>query len=1364
MSLQEAIKNRILVLDGAMGTMIQRRGLSGNSEELNLLHPEVIAGIHREYIDAGARLIEANTFGANRIAQAEYGLSESAAEMALAGAKIAREVADEYNAALDGAGAGAGPGSDVEPGRVYVAGSVGPTSKSLTLAPDISDPAMRPYSFDEMASAYKEQMEALIDGEVDVILIETCFDALNAKAALYALSVISEERGLSAPFPAIVSVSVSDRSGRTLTGQTIEAFYNSVRHYPLAAFGINCSLGAEDMIPIVKEISGYCEFPVICYPNAGLPNELGGYDETPEEMAAYVAKMAGYVNIVGGCCGTGPEHIRAMVSVLGPATSESGVSAASVSGPGVSSVVVSSADVSSVDISSAGVSGPVASREIPSRSNFLKVSGLEAVDVDLETRNFMNVGERTNVAGSRKFARLIASGDYESALQVAADQIDNGASIIDINMDDAMLDSAVEMEKFVRWTQNDPAVAKAALMIDSSHWETVLAGLKNAQGKCIVNSISLKDGEAAFLRKAREILKLGAAVVVMAFDEEGQATDYERKVSICSRAYNLLISIGFAPQDIIFDVNVLSVGTGIAEHSRYAVDFIEAVRWIKANLPGARTSGGISNLSFAFRGNNTVREAMHSVFLYYAIGAGLDMAIVNPGMLQVYDEIEPELRKCVEDVILDSDEGATERLIAKAQEIMGAASGAASASGASSASGAFSGGALGNVSGAASGSAAYAGSGGSSGTASGMTAASPETRLSESLVKGRTAGLAEDVIAALETLGSAVAVIEGPLMAGMERVGELFGAGKMFLPQVVKSAKVMRDAVAVLEPYMESASGVASDVSQVDASMMASDGCFCEVGRTDSRPVIVNATVKGDVHDIGKNITGIVLTCNGFNVIDLGVMVDKETILAAAVEHNAVIVGVSGLITPSLYQMEEICREMAARGMTIPLFIGGATTSALHTAVKLAPLYNHVFYSPDASASAVMAKKYMMDPEGFEYEEHRKQERIRELHSKKVSGGASGTVSVASESADSSVASEIVPTLASGVADSSVVSGGASSAVSENPDFPAASRFPASDYLRSCPFPSHSVVEVPLQELLPFFDWKMFLAVWGVKYGSADLADPDIQKTLKEGREVLENLDGKCSVKVSMRFFEGCSDGDVMVLDSLDGDDGCGVVKSSGCCTDGEYAVGGNGLTGRFEIPMLREADHLSLCDFLPAKSLGFKSPLGIFAVSVQGGHPEGCHCEACHNEYGSMMLRSVKVTLAEAASEWIDSQLIAQIRTVVGFCDSLEVGSCTSSDENVSAANPGDFKIIKPAVGYASCPDHTLKRDILELLPDSLGITLTESCAMIPDASICGFILAHKKANYPAVTKITQEQLTRYAALRGLTHEAARRFLGHLL
>ncbi len=1170
MTLKEAIKERVLVLDGAMGTMIQRKGLSGNSEEFNLTRPEIIAEIHREYIESGASIITANTFSANRISQAEYGLSGKAAEMALAGVRIARKVADEYNYIFNSRGS-----------RVWVTGSVGPTSKSLTLAPDIADPAKRPYSFDEMAAAYEEQIIALIDGGVDAIQLETFFDALNAKAALYALSKISGDRNLKEPFPVIVSVSVSDRSGRTLTGQTIEAFYNSVRHYPLAAFGINCSLGAVDMIPIVRGIAGYCEYPVICYPNAGLPNELGGYDETPQEMAEQVARMTGSVNIVGGCCGTTPEHIKAITAAMSEA--------------------------------------PV--REIPGRSGFLKVSGLDAVDVDLETRNFMNVGERTNVAGSRKFARLIASGDYESALQVAADQIENGASIIDINMDDAMLDSTVEMEKFVRWTQNDPAVAKAALMIDSSHWETILAGLKNAQGKCIVNSISLKDGEEKFMAKAREIHRLGAAVVVMAFDEEGQATTYSRKVEICDRAYKLLTSIGMAPQDIIFDVNILSVGTGIAEHARYAVDYIEAVRWIKTNLPGVRTSGGVSNLSFSFRGNNPVREAMHSVFLYHAIEAGLDMAIVNPGMLQVYDDIEPELRKCVEDVIFDTDESATERLIAKAQDIAEALA-AAKNGGASSASV----------------------------NASSAPAGTPEERLSESLVKGRTAGLTEDVLACLESFGSAVGVIEGPLMAGMEKVGELFGAGKMFLPQVVKSAKIMRDAVAVLEPYMKSS----------DESAGA------------SRPVIISATVKGDVHDIGKNITGIVLSCNGFNVIDLGVMVDKETILEAAVKHNADMIGVSGLITPSLFQMEEVCREMAARGMDIPLFIGGATTSALHTAVKLAPLYDHVFYSSDASSNAVMAKKCMMDRERFEADEHERQRQIRELHEKKASSSTSVSRPV----------------------------------------------FDASDFLHGAPFTDRPTFAVPVAELIPHFDWRMFLAVWGFKYGVELPDDPQVQKTLAEGRMVLERIENEADVMVSMRFFDVWSEGDVIVC-------GCGV-----------------------RIPMLRQGS--SLADFLPSSEMGFKSPLGIFAVSVRAGaHAEGCGCEACSaGDYESMMLRAVKVTLAEAASAWIDAHLEAGMAGMTG-----------SGVEN-------GYKIIKPAAGYAACPDHTLKKDILELLPDSsrLGIRLTDSYAMIPDASICGFIIAHKQALYPSVLKISREEYARYASLRGFDEETARRFLGHLL
>ncbi len=1205
MTLKEAIKKEIMVLDGAMGTMIQKKGLSGNSEQLNLTNPEIIAEIHREYIESGASVITANTFSANRISQTEYGLSASAAEMALAGARIARRVADEYISIFNSVGGQCVAQEEAGDQRsrtrsIYVTGSVGPTSKSLTLAPDITDPSKRTYSFDEMSAAYKEQMEALIDGGVDAIQMETFFDALNAKAALYALYEISEERGFEEPFPVILSVSVSDRSGRTLTGQTIEAFYNSVRHYPLTAFGINCSLGAEDMVPIVKEISGYCECPVICYPNAGLPNELGGYDETPQQMAEHVARMAGSVNIVGGCCGTTPDHISAIETVM----------------------------------------KNQAPRIIPERSSFLKVSGLDALDVDLETRNFTNVGERNNVAGSRKFARLIASGDYESALQIAADQIENGASVIDVNMDDAMLDSTVEMEKFVRWTQNDPAVAKAALMIDSSHWETILAGLKNAQGKCIVNSISLKDGEDAFVGKAREIHRLGAAMVIMAFDEEGQATTYDRKVEICRRAYNLLVANGVEPCDIIFDVNILSVGTGIPEHSRYAVDYIEAVRWIKTNLPGVRTSGGVSNLSFSFRGNNTVREAMHSVFLYHAIEAGLDMAIMNPGMVQVYDEIEPELRRCVEDVIFDTDEGATERLIAKAQNIMEAVNLEKA------------GGAAGIVA--------------VSGSKAETVTGTPEERLSEALVKGRTAGLADDVIACYELAGSAVKVIEGPLMAGMEKVGELFGAGKMFLPQVVKSAKVMRDAVAVLEPYMKDS----------------------EESAGPERPVIVNATVKGDVHDIGKNITGIVLNCNGFDVVDLGVMVDRETIIEEALKHNAVIIGASGLITPSLFQMEELCREMTARGLSIPLFIGGATTSALHTAVKLAPLYGHVYYSPDASASAVMAKRYMMDPEKFEAEEHAKQLQIRELHEKKTVRHA------------------------------------------ERP------AFAEEDFMKGCPFETRPTFAVPVSELAPFFDWRMFLAMWGFKYGAELPDDPEVSKALNDGRRVLERFENEVEVLVSMRFWEACSVEDELVLDE-------GV-----------------------RIPMMRQEDGCcqSLCDFVPSPDAGFKSPSGVFAVSVRKvAHAEGCGCEACNNEYESMMERSVRVCLAEAASAWIDAELA---KDAAGFAAGDGADALHGADGEASGQVDYGYKIIKPAVGYLSCPDHTLKRDILALLPDSekLGITLTDSCAMIPDASICGLIFAHKKACYPEIRHISPEQYSRYAARRGFNEETARKFLGHLL
>ena len=625
MDLREEMSKRLLRLDGAMGTQIQRysltehdfRGetfvdaripLKGNNECLNLSRPDVIAAVHKAYIEAGADIIETNTFSANRISQKEYGLEAHAREMALAGARIARDAADKAGR------------------KVWVAGSIGPTSKSLTLAPDIASPAERPYGFDEMAASYREQVEALIEGGVDLLLIETAFDALNVKAALYAVETrfLRSARNDNEPFPVIVSVSVGDKSGRTLTGQTLEAFYTAVRHYPLTAFGVNCSLGADGLLPLVKDIASFSDVPVICYPNAGLPNELGGYDQTPAQMAAGMARFDGLLNIAGGCCGTTPDHIKAL---------------------------------------------PALSPALPKPPhNKLTVSGLEAYLIDTEKRNFTLIGERTNVAGSRKFARLVAAGDYDAALEVAAGQIEGGADIIDINMDDAMLDGPVAMETFVRTLQNDPAVAKAALMIDSSHWDCILAGLKNAQGKCIVNSISLKDGEEAFLEKAKEIHRLGAAMVVMAFDEEGQATTFDKKITVSERAYKLLTGIGIPPEDLIFDVNVLSIGTGIPEHDRYAIDFIEAVRWIKQNLPGAYTSGGVSNLSFAFRGNNPVRSAMHAVFLYHAIRAGLDMAIVNPGMVLQYDDIEPGLRAAVEDLILCRDPHATERLMAVAAD------------------------------------------------------------------------------------------------------------------------------------------------------------------------------------------------------------------------------------------------------------------------------------------------------------------------------------------------------------------------------------------------------------------------------------------------------------------------------------------------------------------------------------------------------------------------------------------------------------------------------------------------------------------------------------------------------------------------
>ena len=1373
--------DKILVLDGAMGTMIQRYSLSevdyrgdvfcccdselrGNNECLNLTRPDVIKAIHKEYIEAGADIIETNTFSANRISQTEYGCECFAGRMAYEGARIAREVADE----MMESGLGR---------KVWVAGSVGPTSKSLSLSPDVSDPAFRAYSFEQMREAYAEQIEGLVRGGVDMILVETCFDALNVKAALAAIRTmccdgcVSEDPRLSASgceappsrgwhvfsntnhrstanahiatynagdIPVMVSVSVGDRSGRTLTGQTLEAFYTSVKHGGLVSFGLNCSLGAAELMPLVQEVSSWCGCGVSCYPNAGLPNEMGGYDQSPAEMATQVREMAvrGLVNIVGGCCGTTPEHIRAIAeAVRGVVPRKISCSIES-----LSTETGLFVDRSLKNHSSSTKTGDFVDR-------VLKVSGLEAVTVDMKSANFTNVGERTNVAGSRKFARLIAEGKYEEALQIAAKQIEDGANIIDINMDDAMLDSTREMERFVRYISNDPDVARAALMIDSSHWETIVAGLQNAQGKCIVNSISLKEGQEAFIEKARVIKSYGAAVVVMAFDETSQATTYERKIEICNRAYKLLVDeAGFCPSDIIFDVNILSIGTGIEEHARYAVDFIEAVRWIKANLPGALTSGGVSNLSFAFRGNNAVREAMHSAFLYHAIKAGLDMAIVNPSMLQVYDDIEPELLKCVEDVIFNTDPQATERLIEKASEILSLRSsdfvdwtGQAGNDGQRNC---------------CDGKACKA----SSPTPIGdLLQESVAIRLQNALIKGLTANLEADIKEALTEYGTAVAIIEGPLMSGMETVGRLFGEGKMFLPQVVKSAKVMRDAVALLEPYMETAACRTEDknrhdnkshIDQEESHRHVERAERVETSASRQRQKVILATVKGDVHDIGKNITGIVLTCNGFEVHDLGVMVDKEKILDEAVRLDADIVAVSGLITPSLYQMEEICREMSSRGMAVPLFVGGATTSAVHTAVKLAPLYGHVFHGPDASAAAVMAKKCMLDRNAFETEQHEEQERLRALYRK---------------------GNEIPPRPASDRNDSSklndnVISGEQSNNVMSS-ERSESRHLPYETYITDSPA-DIPVMEVPASEVLPFFDWKMFYAIWGVKYGSAVPEAMELMQLRRDAEDEIALEDFR--IMLTARFFPACSDNDDICFEA----DGVPV-----------------------RMPMMRQeaGKGLSLADFVIPVSSGKKSVFGMFAISVHKrskAHVQGCSCPACSNAYEDMVSRTVRMTVAEATSVWLN-EVIRSGRLMDGIGIFPPPGRGCPNEVRAGANGihslPDRAKIIKPAAGYSSCPDHTLKEDILTLLcghvhmhhhghkcscghhhgheeRQCMGIGLTESYAMTPESSICGLIFMHPQACYPEVRRISQEQYDNYTTRRGMDPEKTRRFLGHLL
>ena len=1046
------LQDRIYILDGATGTALQQfrlteadfRGeefarhpipLKGNNDVLNITRPDVIRQVHQNYIDAGADIIETNTFNANAISQTEYGCTEWVERFNLEGARLAKEVA-----------------SACKEREIYVAGSIGPTDKSLTLAPDPDQPTYRIVNFDTLANAYAGQVAALIEGGVDLLLVETIYDGLNAKAALYAIAKVQEEKGTN--LPVMLSATVNDKSGRTLTGQSLEALFTSLAHYPILSFGLNCSFGAKELHHFLQELAPRIPCHISIYPNAGLPNEMGEYDESPEFTALCLQNMAkeGLINIAGGCCGTTPDHIRAIANAL----------------------------------------KDIPPRKVPTPTHQLKVSGLDTVVVDKELNNFINIGERTNVAGSAKFARLIREKNYTEAATIARKQIEAGASIIDINMDDAMLDGTAEMERFVRIISNEPDIAKAAFMIDSSKWETILAGLKNTQGKCIVNSISLKEGEEEFLYKAKEIQRLGAAVVVMAFDEEGQATTFQRKIDICQRAYNLLTTqAGFTPENIIFDVNILAIGTGIEEHNNYAVDYIEAVRWIKQNLKGCRTSGGVSNLSFSFRGNNTVREAMHSVFLYHAIRAGLDMAIVNPAMLQVYDEIDPVLLKAVEDVVLNRTPEATETLLSLAEK--------------------------------------YKETKGEVKTVQQeeWRNHSLEERLGHALIKGITDYLTDDLQEALTQYTSPVEIIEGPLMKGMERVGQFFGEGKMFLPQVVKSAKVMKEAVHILQPEIERHNASGQNITR--------------------RPRVVIATVKGDVHDIGKNIVNIVLTCNNLEVIDLGVMVDNQSIIKAAKEHGADIIGVSGLITPSLGEMENLCELLQKEQLQIPLIVGGATTSTVHTAVKLAPKYDYCVVSGgDASRTVGIIKRLLSDRENYIREIKDEQENIRTLYNRHQQKQIS---------------------------------------LEE-----ARRRAPRYDWDHVTPttFGEHNLLvkRLNLEDLVEKIDWTPFFHFWGFKgkYPEIIYTNDEADRTYQAALDMLGKViaGNEFDASIIVRFFDAYSENEDIVL-------------------DGQH---------RFTMPRQQTdlEECLSLADFVIPKEKGIGS-VGLFCLKVKDDHQcNDCH------------------------------------------------------------------------------------------------------------------------------------------------------------
>ena len=1214
--LRQLLAQRLLILDGAMGTMVQRHGLTeadyrgtrfaghpkdlkGNNDLLVLTRPDVIGGIHQAYLDAGADIVETCTFNATAVSQSDYKLEALVYELNFEGAKLARGLCDAATAK-----------NPAKPR--FVAGVVGPTSRTCSISPDVNDPGYRNVTFDQLVTDYSEAIRGLVDGGADILLVETIFDTLNAKAALFAIEQFFDQAGRR--WPVMISGTITDASGRTLSGQTAEAFWNSLRHVRPLSFGLNCALGAKELRQYVEELSRICDCFVSAHPNAGLPNAFGGYDETPEMLAAELAGWArsGIVNIVGGCCGTSPDHIRAI------ATSVAGV----------------------------------APRALPATTAKLRLSGLEPCNVDADSL-FVNIGERTNVTGSRAFAKMIIESRYDDALRVARQQVENGAQVVDVNMDEAMLDSQAAMTRFLNLVGSEPDIAKVPLMLDSSKWEVIEAGLKCIQGKGIVNSISMKEGEAKFLAQARLARRYGAAVIVMAFDEQGQADTYQRKIEICKRAYTLLTADGFPAEDIIFDPNVFAIATGIPEHDNYAVDFIEATRWIKQNLPQAHISGGISNVSFSFRGNDPVREAIHTVFLYHAIEAGLTMGIVNAGQLGVYDQLDPVLREKVEDVVLNRKLGAGDALVEYAQAVKEMGDRPQDR--------------------------------GLSPTSLAWREWPVAKRLEHAMIRGITEFVVadtEECRAALAAAGKPpLAVIEGPLMGGMNAVGDLFGAGKMFLPQVVKSARVMKQAVAHLVPYIE------EDKKRTGAA---------------AKGKIVIATVKGDVHDIGKNIVGVVLSCNGYEVVDLGVMVPAEKILHAAKEHGAQAIGLSGLITPSLEEMSHIAAEMQRQGFDVPLLIGGATTSRAHTAIKIAPHYEGtVVYVPDASRAVGVVTK---------------------LLSKDMAADYRNEIAAAHEEARQAHADKVAAPLLSLDA--------------------ARANAPKLSYTPVTPnrLGVTALGDLDLATIAKYIDWSPFFQTWDLagKYPRI-FDDARIGEQAKQVFADAQAMLGKIieekwlTARAVFGLFEASSTGDDIVF------------------RDGDKVV----MTWRGLRQQVQRADgkpNQCLADFVAPKG----DYAGAFAVTAGLGiEKKLIEFEAAHDDYSAIMLKALADRLAEAATEWLHERVR---REYWGYAADEAFGN----EELIAEAYQG----IRPAPGYPACPDHTVKRNLFRLLdaPKHCGMGLTESMAMTPAASVSGFYLAHPEARYFAINRIGRDQLEDWAKRSGMPVAEAERWLAPLL